>query len=229
VFYQTYPNIEYIIIDGSSTDDTVDIIKEYEGRFNGRMHYISESDKGIYDAMNKGIKLATGGIIGILNSDDLFCDEYAIERVMDVFETDKSIDAVYSDLIFVAKNDTLKVERKWIIGEQKSFVRGWHPAHPTFFVKRKIYEEYGLFNLKYNLAADFELMLRFIEKNRIRIYYLRLFLVRMRLGGASTKGLKNVYIQNIECLDAFRINEIKVNLFFYPIVRLIPKLFQYTN
>lgn len=227
ILNQTYQDIEYIIVDGLSKDNTIEIIKEFEPFFNGRMKWISEKDNGLYDAMNKGILLSTGDVIGILNSDDLFNSDVVIEKIMNVFENEKSIDAVYSDLVFVAKDDITLVTRKWLVGEKKSFKSGWNPAHPTFFVKRKIYEEYGLYNLKYNLAADFELMLRFLEKKNIRIHYLRMFIVRMRLGGASTRSLKNIIIQNKECIDAFKTNNIKINTIIYIFNRLIPKLFQF--
>ena len=225
VLNQTYQEIEYLVIDGNSTDNTVSIIKEYELKFAGRMHWVSESDSGLYDAMNKGVQMAKSDVIGILNSDDLYSHKSVIEEIMQIFNNDKSLNAVYADLIFVSQ-DTLEAERKWIVGKQKSFKSGWHPAHPSFFAKNEVYQKYGLFNLKYKLAADFELMLRFIEKYNINIYYLNSYVVIMRLGGASTKGLKNIFHQNLECIDAFKINGIKINPIIYLFSRLIPKLFQ---
>ena len=225
VLNQTYPEIEYLVIDGNSTDKTVAIIKEYESNFAGRMHWVSEPDSGLYHAMNKGIQMATGDIIGIINSDDLYSHKSVIEEIIQIFYNDKSLSAVYADLIFVSQ-DTLKVERKWIVGKQKSFKSGWHPAHPSFFTKNEVYQKYGLFNLKYKLAADFELMLRFIEKFNVKTFYLNSYVVKMRIGGASTKGLKNIFYQNLECIDAFKINGIKINSIIYLFSRLIPKLFQ---
>jgi len=227
VLSQSYQDIEYLIIDGLSKDKTVDIIKKYESSFNGRMNWISEKDKGLYDAMNKGIQLATGDVIGIINSDDLFCDEYAIEKVMKVFEDNKSFDSVYADLFYVAQEDTSKIIRRWITGKQKYFKYGWHPAHPTLYIKKEIYNKYGLFNLDYKLAADFEIMLRFLEKYRISTYYLQEAFVKMRLGGETNKSLKNIYNQNVECLKAFHLNGLKVNSLLYPFFRILPKLLQF--
>jgi glycosyltransferase involved in cell wall biosynthesis len=227
VLNQTYQNIEYVIVDGLSKDMTVDIIKEYEPSFNGRMNWISEPDNGLYDAMNKGIQMATGDVIGIINSDDLFCDKFAIEKVMQIFKENESLDSVYADLFYVAQEDTSKIVRRWITGNQKQFKYGWHPAHPTLYIKKEVYNKFGLFNLNYKLAADFEIMLRFLERYRISTYYLPEAFVKMRLGGATNKSFKNIYNQNIECIKAFRLNELKVNFLLYPFFRIIPKLFQF--
>lgn len=226
VLSQTYQNIEYIIIDGLSKDDTVEIIKEYEPQFNGRMKWFSEKDYGLYDAMNKGFRLATGDVIGIINSDDLIAQPDAIEKVMKCFQSDDSVDAVYADLYYVAQNDTSKIVRHWVSGKQKSFAKGWHPAHPTFYVKREMYQKYGLFDLDFKFAADFELMLRLIEKEHIKLHYLPEPLVRMRLGGTTSKSFGNIKKGNIECIKAFKKNEIKVSV-LYPLYRLLPKIKQY--
>lgn len=227
VLNQTYQNIEYIIVDGFSNDNTVDILKEYEPQLKGRMKWISEPDKGLYDAMNKGIQMATGDVIGIINSDDLFCDIHAIEKVMQIFKENESLDSVYADLFYVAQNDTSKIVRRWITGRQKQFKYGWHPAHPTLYIKKEVYNKYGLFNLNYKLAADFEIMLRFLEKYCISTYYLQEAFVKMRLGGATNKSFRNIYNQNIECIQAFRLNGLKVNFLLYPFFRIVPKLFQF--
>lgn len=227
VLNQTYSNIEYIVVDGLSTDNTVDIVKEYEPKFRNRIHWISEKDSGLYDAMNKGIQMATGDVIGIINSDDLFCDKFAIEKVMQIFKENESLDSVYADLFYVAQEDTSKIVRRWITGRQKQFKYGWHPAHPTLYIKKEVYNKYGLFNLNYKLAADFEIMIRFLEKYCISTYYLQEAFVKMRLGGATNKSFKNIYNQNIECLKAFRLNGLKVNLLLYPFFRILPKLFQF--
>lgn len=226
VLTQTYRDIEYIIVDGASTDGTLDIIKEYEPSFNGRMHWISERDRGLYDAMNKGFAMATGDVIGLINSDDLFCDIDAIEMVVKKFKEDSSLDCVYADLYYVAKDNIYKIVRKWKSGEKRSFSKGWHPAHPTFYVKKAVYDRCGLFDLDFKLAADFELMLRLIEKERISIAYLPVPIVRMRLGGATSKNLTNIKRGNIECIRAFKKNGIAVSA-FYPIYRLFPKLKQF--
>lgn len=226
VLSQTYLEIEYIIIDGLSKDNTITLIKEYEPLFKGRLFWISEKDNGLYDAMNKGLKMATGDVIGLLNSDDLFASSFAVENVMSYFEQNSSIDAVYADLYYVSQNDTNKIVRHWVTGEKHPFSKGWHPAHPTFYVKKEIYTRLGCFDLSYKLAADFELMLRFIEKGGIKLAYLKLPLVRMRLGGATSKNLKNIREGNLECIKAFRNNGISISR-LYPIYRLLPKLYQF--
>ena len=226
VLSQTYYDIEYIIVDGHSQDNTVDIIKEYEPLFDGRLKWISEKDQGLYDAMNKGFQMATGDMVGIINSDDLLAEATAIEKVIDCFEGHKDIDCVYADLYYVSQYDTSKIVRHWITGKQRSFSKGWHPAHPTFYVKREIYSKYGLFDLDFKFAADFELMLRLVEKEHIRLFYLPEPLVRMRLGGTTSKNLTNIRKGNLECLNAFRKNGIPVSV-LYPFYRLLPKLKQY--
>ncbi len=227
VLNQTYKDIEYIVVDGNSIDNTISIIKEYEPLFEGRMKWISEPDKGLYDAMNKGFQLAKGDIIGIINSDDLFCDKDAIKNVVEEFINKRDIDAVYADLYYVSQDNTDKIKRKWKSGIQKTFNTGWHPAHPTLYVKRVIYEKYGYFDLTYKLAADFELMLRFFDKFKIKASYLQKSLVKMRLGGTTNKNLNNIFKQNIECIRAFKKNEIQVIAFIYPILRLFPKIKQF--
>ncbi|MCL2597353.1 MAG: glycosyltransferase [Paludibacter sp.] len=232
ILRQTYKDIEYIIVDGKSTDETVEIIKNYELQItkyfsNINFHWISEKDKGLYDAMNKGFTMATGNVVGILNADDLFCDNRAIEKIMKIFAENSSLDAVYADLFYVAHDDTEKIVRKWITGTKRPFKNGWHPAHPTFYVRQKIYKRLGLFNLNYRLAADFEIMLRLIEKYGISTHYLNEAIVKMRLGGTTNKNLKNIFMQNIECIRAFDENDVSVNRLFYPFLRILPKLKQY--
>jgi len=201
---QTYPDIEHIIIDGASKDNTIQLIDSQQNRVKKR---ISESDNGIYDAMNKGISIATGEIVAILNSDDIYFDNFAIERVMEIFKTTQT-DCVYADLFYVDRVNTNKVVRYWKTNEYKlgAFNKGWHPGHPSFFLKNQIYKQYGDFDLSFVLAADFELMLRMLEKYRISSTYLPLPLVKMRLGGATNKSLVNIYNQNIECIRAFKKN-----------------------
>lgn len=223
---QTYQDIEYIIVDGNSKDSTLEIIREYEPSFDGKMHWISEKDSGLYDAMNKGFRLATGDIIGIINSDDLLSEPTAIEKVVKMFEANQEADAVYADLYYVAQNDISKIVRHWVSGKQRPFRYGWHPAHPTFYVRREVYQKYGLFDLDFRFAADFELMLRLIDRYHIKLAYLPEPLVRMRLGGATSKSLTNIKKGNIECIKAFRKNDLKVSR-LYPLFRLLPKLKQY--
>lgn len=227
VLNQTYKDIEYVIIDGDSKDNTVNLIKQFEPKFEGRMKWVSEPDNGLYDAMNKGIQMATGEVIGLINSDDLFCDNYAIEKVMDIFNKNKKLDSVYADLFYVSQKNTDKIVRRWVTGMQRLFEKGWHPAHPTFYIKNEVYQNFGNFNLDFKLAADFEIMLRFLEKYKISTYYLEEPIVKMRLGGETNKSLKNIYNQNIECIKAFSLNQIAVNKLFYPFYRTIPKLLQF--
>lgn len=221
---QDYPNIEHIIIDGASKDNTVEIIKNTPNRLT---KLISEKDNGIYDAMNKGLKLGDGEILGILNSDDFYNTNDVISQVVAAFK-DPKIDCVYGDLLYVNQENTDKVVRRWVTGhyESNAFQKGWHPAHPSFFVRKSVYENYGYFNLKFGLAADFELMLRFMEKYKIQGTYLPFPMVRMRLGGATNKSIKNILKGNQECMQSFKSNDIKVSV-FYPIIRLIPKLKQF--
>jgi glycosyltransferase involved in cell wall biosynthesis len=227
VLNQTYTDIDYIVIDGNSKDETVSIIKEYEPIFNGKMRWVSEPDNGLYDAMNKGIRMAAGDIVGILNSDDVFFDFESLEKIIDLFNTTKDIDAVYGDLYYVPKNDTSIVIRKWITGTQRLFKSGWHPAHPTLYIKKDAYDKFGLFNLHYKLASDFEIMLRFIDRHKIKMEYLNDVVIKMRLGGKTNKNIFNIVHQNIEILMAFKENKINVNYLTYPIKRLVKKLLQY--
>lgn len=224
VIKQTYRNIEYIIIDGLSKDNTIDIVNKYK---NNISKIISEKDNGLYDAMNKGINMATGDIIGILNSDDIFCDEYSVEKVMNVFNNNSKLDSVYGDIYYVSQTDTDKIVRRWKTGEQRKFITGWHPAHPTFYVKKSIYDKLGGFTLSYKLASDFEIMLRFLECGNISAKYLPEPLIKMRLGGETNKSLKNILSQNKECVKAFEANNIKINPIIYLIRRLIPKIKQF--
>ena len=224
ILQQTYYNIEYIVVDGASTDGTVDIIKEYEPLFNGRMKWISEKDNGLYDAMNKGIKLASGDVIGMLNSDDFYVDNEVIEDIVNIFMTHNT-DSIHGNLLFVKENDTSKVVRRWIGSSYRDngFKKGWHPAHPTFYVKREIYEKLGGFDNSFEVSSDFELMLRFIEKNKISTYYLDRYFIKMRMGGESTKSLKKIITGNINVLKAFKKNKIQISP-LYPFYRIIPKI-----
>ena len=223
---QSYKNIEYVIIDGGSKDATLEIIDQYKDTITT---YISEPDKGLYDAMNKGINLASGEVVGFLNSDDLFCDDYALEKVMSVFIEKNFLDSVFSDVFYVSQNDISNIVRHWVTGAKRPFKFGWHPAHPTLYIKKKVYDNFGGFNLDFKLAADFEIMLRFMEKHKISSFYLKIPLVKMRLGGKTNKSLKNIVNQNFECIRAFKKNELHVNKFIYPFLRLFPKLIQFNK
>lgn len=226
VLNQTYTDIEYIVVDGLSTDNTTDIIKQYEPMFKGRMKWISEKDQGLYDAMNKGFRMAKGDIIGIINSDDILACNTAIQQVVEIFQLNNKIDCVYADLYYVAQNDINKIVRHWINGHQRAFNKGWHPAHPTFYVKKEVYDRCGVFDLSFKFAADFELMLRLVEKEKITLRYLSKPLVKMRLGGTTSKNLINILKGNKECIEAFKKNNIHISL-FYPFFRILPKLKQF--
>lgn len=204
---QSYlPNIEHIIVDGISEDNTLNIVKH----FNHVSKVLSEKDNGLYDAMNKGIKLATGEIIAILNSDDFYAHENVIAKVVEVFKT-TDCDAVYGDLIFVHPEKPNKILRKWIAGiyNPKQFLRGWMPPHPTCFIKKEVYNKLGNFNTHLKSSADYELLLRFMYLNNIKVQYIREVLVHMRSGGQSTKSIRNRLKAHQEDYLAWKINNLK--------------------
>jgi glycosyltransferase len=200
---QTYKNIEHLIIDGLSKDKTLDVVKS--SKHNGPVY--SEKDKGIYDAMNKGIVKASGDVIGILNSDDFYASDDIIEQVAHLFAT-TNCDLLYGDLYFIDQNNTSKVKRKWISGNYKlkDFLYGWMPPHPTFFVRKEVYEKYGMFNMELGSAADYELMLRFMFKRKLKTSYLNKVMVLFRVGGASTKNLNNRVKANMNDRRAWVVN-----------------------
>lgn len=227
VLCQTYKNYEYLIIDGLSKDSTLEIARKYEPFFEGRMKIYSEKDKGIYDAMNKGFQKATGDVLMLINSDDLFARPDAVELVVKEFERHPDVDGVYADLNYVSQSNVNNIVRVWKTGNQKPMRYGWLPAHPTFYIKREYYEKYGYFNLSYPLAADFELMLRFIEKYKVRLTYLPLSLVKMRLGGATSRSIRNIYKQDVETIRAFKENGLSGGNIFYLFFRYLPKIMQF--
>ncbi|WP_310438745.1 glycosyltransferase family 2 protein [Sulfuricurvum sp.] len=209
VLSQTYQNIEYIIVDGASTDGTVEIIQNYGDKITT---FISEKDKGIYDAMNKGLKLATGDIVGILNSDDFYIDNHVISKVIQIFQ-DNPVDSMFADLVYVHPNNLEKIVRYYDSSHfsPKKFAYGWMPAHPTFFIKREIYKKYGYFKTDYKIAADYELLARFLGKLKISYFYYKSPIVKMRTGGISTNNFKSNYILNKEILRACKENNIYTN------------------
>lgn len=199
---QDYHNLEYVIVDGLSIDGTIDIIKEHHKGI-----FISEKDKGIYDAMNKGIDLASGEVIGILNSDDFYPDNNIVSEVAKLFNQ-SDCEAVYADLYYVDELDTGKVVRKWVSGSfnHKKFLQGWMPPHPTLFLRKEVYNKFGKFNLALKSAADYELMLRMLYKNKISVAYLPKVIVHMRAGGQSNKSILNRLKANKEDRMAWKIN-----------------------
>jgi glycosyltransferase involved in cell wall biosynthesis len=214
VIGQNFKNIEYIIIDGGSTDGTIPIINQYKDQIG---IFLSEPDKGIYDAMNKGIKLAHGDIIGLLNADDFFADNDILSAVALAF-TQQNADIIYGDLDYV--NSQGKIIRKW---RSKAYVHGmfnwgWMPPHPTFYCKRNLFEKFGFYSLEYGTAADYDLMLRFMHVNKISAYYLKKVMIKMNIGGASNKTYSNRVKGSYNDLKVMRNNGILV-----PIITLIFK------
>jgi len=203
VLSQTYKNIEYIVVDGASTDGTINIVNKYKKKID---IFVTEPDKGIYDGLNKGIKLATGDIIAFLHSDDEYYSNNVIEKVIRTFQ-EKNCEGVYGDLIYVNERD--EIVRYWKSGEFsiEKLKKGWMPPHPALFFKKEIYDKYGLFSLEYKIAADYDFILR-VLKNNPKLYYIPEVLYKMRLGGESNKSIKNIIQKSKEDLKALKNNEI---------------------
>lgn len=222
VINQTYDIIEYIIVDGLSTDNTLEIVNKYQDKI---AKIVSEKDAGLYDAINKGIELATGEIIANINSDDFYIDNNVITDVVAKMEEDKS-DTLYADLYYVDTISTNKVTRNWVSGQYKKgmFFKGWMPPHPTFFVRKSVYDNYGKFNLELKSAADYEIMLRFIHKHECSISYLPRVVVKMRVGGVSNASIKNRLKANREDKKAWEMNGLKpkpFTLIFKPLSKVL--------
>lgn len=220
---QQYPNIEHIIVDGISKDNTLAIV----GEFSHIAKTISEKDKGIYDAMNKGVQLATGEVIGILNSDDFYTNSEVLLKVALAFE-DPAVEAVYGDLQYVKADNVDVVTRTWKSGKfkKKNLYYGWMPPHPTFFVRRHVYEKCGLFNTTLRSAADYELMLRVLLKFNTRVQYIPEVLVKMRAGGMSNASFRNRLRANKEDAMAWKLNGLKP-YFFTTWFKPLRKVFQF--
>jgi glycosyltransferase involved in cell wall biosynthesis len=221
---QDYADIEYIIVDGASKDNTLQIVSKYKDKV---AILVSERDKGLYDAMNKGVALATGDIIGILNSDDFYADAQVISDVVKCFKETKCT-GLYADLVYVNRIDTAKIIRTWKAGAYApgQFVRGWMPPHPTFFVKKECYSKWGTYNTSLKSAADYELMLRFIHKQGIKLAYLPRVITHMRAGGTSNISIKNRIRANMEDRQAWKMNGLRpgwLTLTWKP----ISKIFQF--
>ncbi|WP_339060531.1 glycosyltransferase family 2 protein [Tepidibacillus marianensis] len=218
VFSQTYNNIEYILIDGKSKDTTIEIIKSYEKDFEEKgiqFRWISEKDNGIYDAINKGINMATGDVIGILNSDDYFNDNNVVKDIAEVFKGE-NIDCIYGNLKYIDPVSK-RVTRKWISKQFEFglFEKSWTPAHPTFYCKKDVYCKYGMYRTDFKIAADGELMYRLLEKHKVHSKYINRPMVVMRQGGVSSSGLKSTYIITKEMRQAFKDHGGKFNLLKY--------------
>ncbi len=208
---QPYNNIEHIIIDGGSMDGTLDVIAKYRDKI---AHVVSEPDNGIYDALNKGIGMATGNIVGMLHADDLYANSNVINTVVQSFNNN-NVDCCYGDLLYVKRNNVNTTIRYWKSSNYSfgKFKYGWMPPHPTFFVKRVIYDRYGCFNTDFRIAADYELLLRFFVKHRITSHYIPDVLTKMRLGGVSNRNLKNLIIKSVEDYKSWKINKLNGGLF----------------
>lgn len=205
VLRQTYTDIDYWVIDGGSTDGTLDIIKAYQDKFKGRMNYVSERDHGIYDAMNKGIRLCSGDIVGILNSDDYYTSDDVLETYAKEF-ANKDIDAVYGDIHFINAEKPNKIVRYYSSSLfSPLWLRfGFMPAHPSFYVRKNVYDKYGAYSLDYLIAADYDMMVRLFYKHRIKAKYIKKDFVTMRTGGMSTRSIKNRLLITKEDVKACR-------------------------
>jgi len=201
---QTHPDVELVVIDGGSTDGTLQVLQGYADRL---AVLVSEPDRGIYDALNKGIARASGEVVGFLHSDDLFADEHVLARIAQTF-ADPAVDAAYGDLLYVSKDNPDRVVRTWRAGAftPGNLAHGWMPPHPTFYVRRKVYEALGGYDTSYRIAADYDCMLRFLGKGGVRAAYIPEVLVKMRVGGASNRSLKNILQKSREDYRALRVN-----------------------
>ena len=225
VINQNYANIEYIIIDGGSVDQTLEIIRSYNGKID---KWVSEPDGGIYEAMNKGIDLASGDVIGILNSDDIYHDHTVISDVMARFTKNQELDILYGDIVYVSKRNLNRYVRRW---QSKPYFKNFFeyanvPPHPAMFVKAHVYQKVGKFNLQYRFAADYEFMLRILKVYHLKSEYLSRLIVRMRLGGVTNSSLRNIYRANLEVLKSWKNNGLSAPASLMPL-RIIKRLGQY--
>jgi glycosyltransferase involved in cell wall biosynthesis len=206
VLLQNYSEIEYIVIDGGSTDGTIQLIEDYQDKIS---LFLSEPDGGIYDALNKGIRFATGEAIGFLHSDDLFAHDNVVSQVVEEF-VDNKIDIVYGDLDYVMKDQINTVVRHWQAGEfsRNKLRYGWMPPHPTFYARRNLYQKFGGFDLNYRIAADYDSMLRILSDEAVKSYYIPEVLVKMRLGGVSNRSLINIIRKTKEDYRVLKSNHV---------------------
>lgn len=213
VLSQTYSDLEYIVVDGNSSDETQTIIAGYSKRFENRgiaYKYLSENDKGVFDAMNKGVSLASGDIVGILNSDDILARKDSIAKIVERFESD-NCDAVYSDL-YIMDYQTMSTPNRVFIAGKRNYKLGWYPPHPTLYLKKRVYEEYGVFNISYKLAADYDFMLRLMKAD-LKMSYIKEPLIYMRAGGNSTNSFKSYKDSFDEAIVALETNGIRFPYF----------------
>lgn len=210
VLSQHYRDVEYIIVDGLSTDGTIDIIKKYESKI---ATFISEKDNGMYDAINKGIKAATGDVIGILNADDFYYDDDVLIKIANTFQQEKHIDAVIADIVFIKDDDDRRILRHYRSNHWRpsKFAWGYMPPHPSFFCKKHLFEKYGYYKTDYKIAADYELLIRFLLVNKIPFKYLPINTTKMRMGGKSTKNINSIITLNKEIRKGCKENNISSN------------------
>ena len=208
ILKQTHTDFEHIIVDGLSKDNTLEIVKSYEKEYNGRLKIISEKDSGLYDAMNKGVKLATGDIIGILNSDDVYADETVLERINKTFE-DTNCDASYGNLIYMDEETMQKPVRFWKEKPNGKLEKGWQIAHSTLYLKKEAYQKLGGYNLKYRIAADYDFVIRLMLDKDLKKEYIDYYLVHMRSGGTSTDGFKGYKKSLNDSYNVLKDNKLK--------------------
>lgn len=227
VLCQTNKDFEYIIVDGGSTDETIDIVKSYESEFSGRLKWVSEKDKGIYDAMNKGIKMASGDIIGILNSDDYYTSDDILQTIADAFKC-QNVDAIYGDIHFIKDGVPDKCVRYYSSRLFSPFwLRfGFMPAHPSFYCKREVFDKSGLYRLDYKIGSDYEMMVRLFRKHKISSRYIPKDFVTMRTGGASNSNLQSRLTLIKEDVKACRDNGIYTNELFI-CLKFLYKIFEF--
>nr|WP_294899287.1 glycosyltransferase family 2 protein [uncultured Pedobacter sp.] len=224
---QSFANKELLVIDGKSTDNTLEILANHTHQIDT---LVSEKDKGIYDALNKGISLAKGEVIGILHSDDFLANHKVLEQVSEKFKENPSVDAVYGDLQYVDRENPEIIIRHWTSGEYNinNFKKGWMPPHPALFIKKECFTKFGVYDLAYKSAADYDLILRFLFKNKVNVAYIPTVLVKMRVGGLSNKSLKNRFNANREDRLALKRNGVP-NPFWVSVLKPLSKIGQFWN
>lgn len=224
---QGHADIEHLIIDGASRDETLDVVARHPQSWR---RVVSEPDEGIYDAMNKGLRMATGEVVGFINSDDFYSAPDVLEKVSGAF-SDPAVDACYGDLCYVKRDDTRSVVRYWRSSPFAPglFGQGWCPPHPTLFIRKRIYDAHGGFDVRYRIAADVELMARMLEVHRIRTRYLPEVLVNMRMGGTTNRSLSNIVIQNREVWRALRAHGLRPSLISFAGGKLLSRGIQYLS
>ena len=223
---QTYLNYEIVVIDNNSTDDTITLIKKNNFK---NIKTIIEKDSGIYDAVNKGILNSTGDLVSILHSDDIYNHNDVLKNVVNAFNQKKNVEIVYGDLVYVKNDDINSVLRYWKPGKFKNdlFLKGWHPPHPSFFAKKRLFDSYGLYNSKIGNSADVELMHRFMQIFKINFYYLNETLVKMRYGGKSNKNIMSIIRQNLEIIKFLNIQNSLYKMIIFFSYKFIDRLKQF--